>query len=138
VAPVIIATDKTQLTQYSGNEAAYPIYMTLGNLPCLLRCKPSKHACIHITYLSISKSIGKKLTKKQKSSRIQQIFHDSMYVVLESLMKARKKGVEVAFGDGYIRHVHSILTCHVADYPEQCLANSTKGSSSISSTGAQV
>ncbi|KAJ8581810.1 hypothetical protein M405DRAFT_722884, partial [Rhizopogon salebrosus TDB-379] len=100
VAPVIIATDKTQLTQYSGNKAAYPVYMTLGNLPRSLRRKPSKHACILIAYLSISKSIGKKLTKKQKSSRIQQIFHDSMRVVLEPLMEAGKKGVEVAFSDG--------------------------------------
>lgn len=33
IAPVILATDKTQLTQFSGNKAAYPVYLTLGNLP---------------------------------------------------------------------------------------------------------
>ena len=126
MAPVIIATDKTQLTQYSGNKAAYPVYMTLGNLPRSLRRKPSKHACILIAYLSVSKSVGKKLTKKQKSSRIQQIFHDSMHVVLEPLMEAGKKGVEVTFGDGCVRRVHPILACYVADYPEQCLVTCAK------------
>jgi len=33
LAPVIIATDKTQLTQFSGNKSAYPVYLTIGNIP---------------------------------------------------------------------------------------------------------
>ncbi|KAJ7868925.1 hypothetical protein B0H14DRAFT_3582668 [Mycena olivaceomarginata] len=35
LAPVIIATDKTQLTQFSGGKSAYPVYLTLGNIPKL-------------------------------------------------------------------------------------------------------
>ena len=38
---IIISTDKTQLTQFSGNRSAYPVYMTLGNIPKALRRKPS-------------------------------------------------------------------------------------------------
>ncbi|ESK83972.1 hypothetical protein Moror_7503 [Moniliophthora roreri MCA 2997] len=33
IAPIIIATDKTQLTQFSGNKQAYPVYLTIGNIP---------------------------------------------------------------------------------------------------------
>jgi Plavaka transposase len=33
MAPLIIATNKTQLTQFSGSKSAYPVYLTLGNLP---------------------------------------------------------------------------------------------------------
>jgi hypothetical protein len=33
VAPVLISTDKTQLTQFVGGEMAYPVYMTVGNIP---------------------------------------------------------------------------------------------------------
>ena len=40
IAPVIIASDKTQLTQFSGTKAAYPVYLTLGNIPKALRRKP--------------------------------------------------------------------------------------------------
>ena len=36
VALVIIAMDKTQLTQFSRGKSAYPIYLTLGNIPCLV------------------------------------------------------------------------------------------------------
>jgi hypothetical protein len=32
-APIIIATDKTQLTQFVGGKSAYPVYLTLGNIP---------------------------------------------------------------------------------------------------------
>ncbi|KAF8900108.1 hypothetical protein CPB84DRAFT_1847370 [Gymnopilus junonius] len=55
MAPVIIATDKTQLTQFSGSKSAYPIYLTIGNIPKAICRKPSKKACILIGYLSIDK-----------------------------------------------------------------------------------
>src|ERR1700709_792724 len=126
VAPVIISTDKTQLTQFSGNKSAYPVYLTLGNIPRALRRKPSQQACILIAYLSVSKTVGEDLTKKQKSSRIQQLFHDSMRIVLEPLKQPGKKGMEVVFGDGRVRMVHPLLACYVADYPEQCLVTCAK------------
>jgi hypothetical protein len=123
---VIIATDKTQLTQFTGGKSAYPVYLTLGNLPRSIRRKPSKQACILIAYLSVSKMVGKQLTKKQKSTRIQQLFHDSMRIVLEPLIEVGKKGMEVTGGDGKVRIVHPILACYVADYPEQCLVTCAK------------
>jgi hypothetical protein len=79
-----------------------------------------------VAYLSVSKSVGQELTKKHKSARIQQIFHDSMRVVLEPLKEAGKYGMEVVFGDGCVRRVHPILACYVADYPEQCLVTCAK------------
>ncbi|KAF8911442.1 hypothetical protein CPB84DRAFT_1742860 [Gymnopilus junonius] len=33
IAPIILATDKTQLTQFSGGKSVYPVYLTIGNLP---------------------------------------------------------------------------------------------------------
>ena len=105
---------------------AYPVYMTLGNLPRSIRHRLSQHACVLVAYLSVSKSMGQELTKKQKSSRIQQIFHDSMCIVLEPLMEAGKHEMEVVFEDGYVRRVYPILACYVADYPEQCLVTCAK------------
>ncbi|KAJ3792209.1 hypothetical protein GGU11DRAFT_819093 [Lentinula aff. detonsa] len=109
VAPVIIASDKTQLIQFSGNKAAYPVYMTIGNLPKSLRRKPKARACVLIAYLSL--------------------FHRSMAVVLQSLKAAgnpKGGGVEMVGGDGAVRRVYLILTAYVADYPEQCLVTCTK------------
>lgn len=126
MAPVIISTDKTQLTQFSGGKMAYPVYLTLGNIPRAIRRKPSQNACILIGYLSVSKEVGENLTKKQQSARVQQLFHDSMRIILDPLIKAGREGVEITGGDGQVRRVHPILAAYVADYPEQCLVTCSK------------
>ncbi|KJA13291.1 hypothetical protein HYPSUDRAFT_73095 [Hypholoma sublateritium FD-334 SS-4] len=81
LAPVIIATDKTQLTQFSGGKAAYPVYLTIGNIPKATRRKLSKHACILVAYLS-------------------RVFHESMRAVLEPLINAGKGGIEMTSSNG--------------------------------------
>lgn len=126
VAPVIIATDKTQLTQFSGNKSAYPVYLTLGNIPRSIRRRPSQQACILIGYLSVSKIRGANLTTQEKASRVQRLFHESLRIILEPLKKAGKDGVEMVGGDGKVRRVHPILAAYVADYPEQCLVTCSK------------
>ena len=102
VAPVIIATDKTQLTQFSGNKSAYPIYMTLGNLPRALRRKPSEHACILIGYLSCDKIDSEGLSEHKQRALVQQLFHLSVHTILEPLIRAGKEGIEVTSGDGTV------------------------------------
>jgi hypothetical protein len=49
-----------------------------------------------------------------------------MRIVLEPLLDAGTNGVEMTSSDGAVRRVHPILTCYVADYPEQCLVGCTK------------
>jgi hypothetical protein len=133
VAPVIIATDKTQLTQFSGSKSTYPVYLMLHNIPKAIRCKPSQQACILIGYLSVNKILASHLTQKDKSSRVQHLFHDSMrIIILEPLKEAGRKGMEVTGGDGRVRRVHPILACYMADYPEQCLVTCAKYSRYLS------
>ncbi|KAF5380310.1 hypothetical protein D9757_007981 [Collybiopsis confluens] len=128
VAPVIIATDKTQLTQFSGSKSAYPVYLTIGNIPKSIRRKPKARACVLIAYLSVDK-VSKGLTKTKLKLRNYEIFHRSMALVLEPLKKAgdiKGRGVEMTGGDGDVRRVYPILAVYVADYPEQCLVTCTK------------
>ncbi|KAG2348107.1 hypothetical protein BDR05DRAFT_875505 [Suillus weaverae] len=126
VAPVIIVTDKTQLTQFSGSKSAYPVYLTLGNIPRAIRHKSSQQACILIGYLSVDKISNSKLSKKEKMSRIQCLFHDSMRTILEPLKEAGQTGMDVVGGDGKVQRIHPVLACYVADYPEQCLVTCAK------------
>ncbi|KAI1785454.1 hypothetical protein LXA43DRAFT_976229 [Ganoderma leucocontextum] len=65
LAPVILATDKTQLTQFSGGKSAYPIYLTLGNLPKAVRRKSSLHPCVLLGYLSVDKVARDSLTHRE-------------------------------------------------------------------------
>jgi hypothetical protein len=126
LAPIIIATDKTQLTQFSGNKSAYPVYLTIGNIPKATRRKPSKHACVLIAYLSVDKIDRSRMNDQQHRSRVQRLFHESMRIVLEPLLDAGTNGIEMTSSDGAVRRVYPILTCYVADYPEQCLVTCTK------------
>ncbi|TBU38583.1 hypothetical protein BD309DRAFT_994361 [Dichomitus squalens] len=97
VVPVIVSSDKTQLAQF-GNKTAYPVYMTIGNLPKHVRCKPS-----HTN-----------------------LFHTCMSRVLAPLTSAGVNGMELVSGDSLIRRGHPILATYVGDYPEQVLVTGCK------------
>ncbi|KAF9059480.1 hypothetical protein BDP27DRAFT_1385796 [Rhodocollybia butyracea] len=105
VCPVIIASDKTNLTRFSGNKSAYPVYLTIGNLPKALRRKPSARARVIIAYLSVDKPNKQGLTKKDLKLQM---------------------GIEMVGGNGNVRKVYPLLCTYVADYPEQCLVTCTK------------
>ncbi|KAG2071690.1 hypothetical protein BDR04DRAFT_967227, partial [Suillus decipiens] len=61
VVPVIITTDKTQLTRFSSSKSIYPIYLTSGNIPRAIHQNPGQHACILIGYLSVDKILKNEL-----------------------------------------------------------------------------
>lgn len=128
VAPVIISTDKTQLTQFVGGKSAYPVYLTIGNIPKSIRRQPSQHACLLIAYLSVDKinRSAMYMSDQEHRIRVQRIFHEAMRVVLEPLIAAGRNGVEMISSDGSVRNVFPILTCYAADYPEQCLVSCSK------------
>ena len=128
VAPVIVMSDKTRLTQFSGNKSAYPVYLTIGNIPKSLRRKPSARACVLIAYLSVDK-IADGLSATALRVRNHELFHRSMALVLNPLKAAgdpRGSGVSMTGGDSASRRVYPILSTYVADYPKQCLVTCTK------------
>ncbi|KAG1856080.1 hypothetical protein F4604DRAFT_1883139 [Suillus subluteus] len=101
LAPVIIATDKMQLTQFSSSKSAYPIYLTLGNIPRAIHRKPFQQACFLLGYLSVDK-------------------------ILKDDLSTGAEGVEITGGDGCVCLIFPVLACYVADYPEQCLVTCLK------------
>ncbi len=54
IIPLIISSDRTQVTLF-GNKSAYPVYLTIGNLPKDIRRKPSQHGQILVAYLPTTK-----------------------------------------------------------------------------------
>ncbi|KAL7279498.1 hypothetical protein ACG7TL_007345 [Trametes sanguinea] len=119
VIPVIISSDKTQLTSF-GNKTAYPVYMTLGNLPKDIRCKPSHRGQILLAYLPTSR-LQHITVKSSRRRTLGNLFHACMTRVLSPLVSAGIDGVELASGDGLVRRGHPIVATYVGDYPEQLL-----------------
>ena len=50
IIPIIISSDKTQLTTFRGKQA-YPVYLTIGNLPKHIHRKPSQQGQVLLAIL---------------------------------------------------------------------------------------
>ncbi|KAG1890779.1 hypothetical protein F4604DRAFT_1913578 [Suillus subluteus] len=62
VAPVILTSDKTNLTRFCGDKAAWPIYLTIWNIKKDIHRQPSKHHILQITPSSALLHVAKKIT----------------------------------------------------------------------------
>ncbi|KAI6011642.1 hypothetical protein EDC04DRAFT_2871056 [Pisolithus marmoratus] len=106
VAPIILSSDKTSLSVFSGDKKAWPMYLTIGNISKDLAC----------------------FEKKTHSLAGYHHFHHTMSLLLQPLGDASHKGKAMICTDGYLCQVHPILAAYVADFPEQCLVACNKES----------
>ncbi|KAI5827823.1 hypothetical protein K523DRAFT_278136 [Schizophyllum commune Tattone D] len=99
VCPVILASDKTQLSRFSGDKEAWPVYLTIGNISKDVRRQPSSRASILVGYLPVAKL--ECIPEKERSVRGYQLFHECMTHLVETLVDAGTTGVEMTCADGW-------------------------------------
>ncbi|KAF8956115.1 hypothetical protein BDZ97DRAFT_1672061 [Flammula alnicola] len=124
IVPVIISSDKTQLTQFR-NKSAYPVYMTIGNLPKHIRRKPSRQGQVLLAYLPTSR-LSHITNHASRRRCLANLFHHCMKHILRPLEDAGRAGVVLTSGDGARRRCFPIYSVFVGDYPEQVLVTLVK------------
>ncbi|KAG2151188.1 uncharacterized protein EDB93DRAFT_1224913 [Suillus bovinus] len=124
IVPIIISTDKTQVTMFR-NKSAYPVYLTIGNIPKEIRRKPSRGGHILLAYLPTTRL--EQITNKASRRRsLANLYHACLSRVLAPLQHAGLEGINMCSGDGALRRCHPLFASFVGDYPEQLLATGIK------------
>ncbi|KZT41035.1 hypothetical protein SISSUDRAFT_964108, partial [Sistotremastrum suecicum HHB10207 ss-3] len=127
VVPVIFATDKTNLSVFSGDKVAWPVYMTVGNLDKSTRKKVSQRAWRLVAYLPVPKL---DCFQTQEIRRIKgwEIYHECMRHICGPLYSIgpESQGVPLTCADNKLRKVYPFVAVFTVDHPERCLISCCK------------
>ncbi|KAJ7801016.1 hypothetical protein B0H14DRAFT_3092502 [Mycena olivaceomarginata] len=119
IAPLIFSSDKTMLSNFRGDNSAWPMYLTIGNIGKETRREVSAHATILVGYLPIPKFDC--FDKNTKALAKYRLFHKCISIIMQSVIAAGTSGRKMVCTDSLVRDVWPIFAAYVADYPEQCL-----------------
>jgi hypothetical protein len=119
--PLILSSDKTKLTDFSGGKQGWPVYLTVGNVSKEVRPKVTSGATVLIGYLPVLKASRIFASADSQAAANAQLFHYCMGEIVAPLRKAGLEGVLMGCADGYARRCFPVLAAYVADNPEQCM-----------------
>ena len=112
VVPLIIASDKTQVTNHQGDLAAHAVYLTIGNLPAHIRNSNDRPGTILLAMLPVVKEEDAALRSK--------LFHECLRMIFDPVMAyASGEGLQVACADGWTRRCFPVIAAMALDYEEQ-------------------
>jgi len=120
-------SDQRHLTMFSGDKKAWPVYITLGNIPSGRRNSPTSMAVLLLALLSIPP----KLSKSSKADQHQrQINADTLRNVFELIFAALQDpahdGVPIDCADGKVRRCFPFLAVWIADHMENVALHGIK------------
>ena len=127
LVPIIGMSDQTHLTNFSGDKKAWPVYITIGNLPSTRRNRPGSLAVLLLALLPVPpKLVGTTSTNKHQ----RQINADTLKGVFDFIFEPIKtpatEGTPIDCADGKIRRCFPILSGWIADHMENVLLHGIK------------
>ena len=122
---IILASDKTHLTNYSGDKAMPVVLMTLGNIRKSVRRKISRNAYILLAEIPSPKFENTSFSTAAEEHAMpgilrRQLFHHCMAIVLEPLRRHNQPPTlySARDPDGYLRKCAAVLAGWIADMEE--------------------
>lgn len=121
--PIIISINKTLLPLFH-NKNAYPVYLTIGNIPKEIWGKLSCCAYVLLGYLPTTR-LENEANKASCRCQLANLHHACMSKILHPLKHAGESSIFMTMGDGVTHWSHPLLACFAGDYPEQVLTMAT-------------
>jgi hypothetical protein len=104
------------LTNFSGDKKAWPVYITVGNLPADVRNAQNSRTTLLLALIPVPPKKGN-LTREE-SNRVDMIVQQTLYDVLHPLEAVFQQGIEIHCGDGQIWRCYPRLSAWIADHME--------------------
>ena len=119
VIPVICTSDGTHFTNFSGDKKAWPVYLTIGNIPSEIRNKSTNMAMILVALLPIPpKFTGRSEEDRLRRETNREVLYEVISILFQDIRKAGHTGVILACGDARYQMCYPILCAWVANYAE--------------------
>ncbi|KAF8316953.1 uncharacterized protein EI90DRAFT_2844838, partial [Cantharellus anzutake] len=124
---IILASDRTHLTSFTGDKKMHAVYISLGNISKNVHQKHNTRAWLLLAKVPICKFPktpfpGNKTERKAIPGILgQRLFHNCMRHVLEPLRTDCRGYFHVPSPDGHVRSCIAILMAWIADLEEQLL-----------------
>ncbi len=123
IIPIIISSDKTQLTLFHDKQA-YPVYLIIENIPKDIYQKPSCHGQLLVAYIPTIKLEGI-ANKSAQCYTLANLFYACMGNLLDPIASHSETGLPIMSGDRVWQRCHPILAVFIGDYPKQTLVMCT-------------
>src|ERR1700760_1548476 len=111
VVPIIGLSDQTQLTNFSGDKKAWPVYLTIGNILSRTRNSPAKMPILLLALLPVPPKLTGESAPKNEAQR--QTNADALRadfdLVLAPLQEVVQEGTVMDCADGKTRLCFPIL-----------------------------
>jgi hypothetical protein len=116
VLPVLFASDKTHLGNFSGDKAPWPVYKSIGNISKDIRRLGSKRIWVLVALLPIPQ-------KNPKDGEIHSSWHEAIEQILKPIAELDIAGPEYEWdcADSQVRRCYPIPAAWIADYQEHVI-----------------
>ena len=121
--PIIGLLDQTQLTNFSGDKKAWPVYVTIGNILSQTRNSPAKMPILLLALLPVPLKLmgdsgrADEAPRQTKADALQAVFD----LILAPLQEVVQEGTMMDCADGKTRLYFPILAAWIADHAEHAV-----------------
>jgi len=119
VIPIIGMSDQTNLTNLSGDKKAWPVYITIGNLPSARRNSAGSMAVLLLALLPIPPKLSKFSKADQRQRKINaDTLQDVFELIFAAIQDVAHTGIAIDCTDGKVRQCSPMLSVWIADHME--------------------